>query len=76
MILFQSDGSAQLIVECKAPNVTVDQKVFDQIARYNQKFQATYMMVTNGLEHYFCTFDNDNKKYIFLPELPDLSIRD
>lgn len=74
VILFRSDGSAQLIVECKAPNVAIDQKVFDQIARYNLKFQATYMMITNGLEHYFCTFDHNNKKYTFLPELPDLSI--
>ena len=75
VVLFQSDGSAQLIVECKAPQIPINQKVFDQIARYNQKFQATYMMVTNGFEHYYCTFDHVNKKYNFLAELPDLSIK-
>ena len=72
LILYRADGSVQLIVECKAPSVPIDQHVFDQVARYNQKFQATYMMVTNGLEHYFCTFDHTNKKYLFLAELPDL----
>lgn len=73
VILFQADGSVQLIVECKAPHIPIDQKVFDQIARYNLKFNATYMMVTNGIEHYFCTFDHHNKKYVFLPDLPDLN---
>lgn len=53
VLLFRADGSVQLIVECKAPHIPIDQKVFDQIARYNLKFNATYMMVTNGIEHYF-----------------------
>ena len=73
VLLFRADGTVQLIVECKAPHIPIDQKVFDQIARYNQKFNATYMMVTNGIEHYFCPFDHHNKKYVFLPALPDLN---
>ncbi|MGB5460239.1 MAG: type I restriction enzyme HsdR N-terminal domain-containing protein, partial [Eudoraea sp.] len=51
VVVFNSDGSIHILVECKSPNVTVSQVVFDQIARYNMKMQAEYLMVTNGLEH-------------------------
>ena len=27
-------------------------------------------MFTNGINHYFCQMDFENKKYIFLSELP------
>ena len=47
------------------------QKTFDQIARYNLKLKAQYLMVTNGLNHYFCQMDFENEKYLFLRELPE-----
>jgi hypothetical protein len=35
IVVFNPDGEKILLVECKAPSVAIDQKVFDQIARYN-----------------------------------------
>ena len=35
---------------------------------------AEYLMVTNGMNHYFCQMDFENEKYQFLPELPEYSI--
>ncbi len=67
---FYRDGSTQLIVECKAPEVKITQDTFDQIARYNMTLDATYLMVSNGLNHYFCQLDKVNKSYIFLKDLP------
>jgi hypothetical protein len=72
VIVFSANGSAQLIVECKAPNVPITQETFDQIARYNMNFKAQYMMVTNGLEHFYCSFDYTNQRYVFCEELPIL----
>ncbi|MDA3953037.1 MAG: type I restriction enzyme HsdR N-terminal domain-containing protein [Bacteroidales bacterium] len=60
-----------LIVECKASSVKVDQKVFDQIARYNMKFNVEYLVVTNGLQHYCCKIDYTNNNYEFLKEVPE-----
>ena len=48
IVVFNSDGSIHLIVECKSPTITVNQKTFDQIAQYNLVLNATYLMVTNG----------------------------
>lgn len=67
------DGSVQLIVECKAPKVVITQSTFDQIARYNLSLNARYLMITNGLEHYFCEIDPQQKTYHFLRDLPEFT---
>lgn len=59
-----------LMVECKAPHIKITQDTFDQIARYNLLTKAKYLMVTNGLEHYYCQIDYEKQQYFFLPELP------
>ncbi len=70
-VVFNTDGSIFLLVECKAPKVKITQTTFDQIARYNMTLKATYLMVTNGLNHYFCLMDFENESYVFLKELPE-----
>jgi hypothetical protein len=52
--------------------VPITQETFDQIARYNMNFKAQYMMVTNGLEHFYCSFDYTNQRHVFCEELPIL----
>lgn len=69
--VFKPNGELFLLIECKAPEVPISQDTFDQIARYNLKLKAEYLMVTNGLNHYFCQMDFENEKYIFLKELPN-----
>jgi len=71
VVVYKPDGSIFLVVECKAPSVAIKQATFDQIARYNLSLQATYLMVTNGLNHYYCLLDYEAEKYHFLNELPD-----
>lgn len=71
IVIFNSDGSIHLIVECKAPKININQETFDQIARYNLKLNASYLMVTNGLNHYYCQMDFKNERYLFLKDIPD-----
>lgn len=71
VVVFQPDGKIYLLVECKAPEVVITQSVFDQIARYNMTLDAKYLMVTNGLNHYFCQINREQEQYIFLPDLPE-----
>ena len=70
VVIFQPNGALSLLVECKAPEIKITQTTFDQIARYNMTLKADYLMVTNGLNHYFCKMDFENEKYTFLEELP------
>jgi len=74
IVVFNPNGSICLIVECKSYDVRIDQKTFDQIARYNLALNANYLMVTNGLNHYYCQMDTDVKRYLFLKDIPDYSI--
>lgn len=75
IVVFNSDGSIFLIVECKRPKVAITQAVFDQIARYNLKLQASLLMVTNGLHHYYCAMDFEQERYHFLKEIPNYIIK-
>jgi len=70
IVAYKPNGNIQLIVECKAPEVRIAQATFDQIAQYNRILNADYLMVTNGLNHYFCQMDYQKEQYLFLRDLP------
>ena len=73
IVIFNSDGSILLLVECKAPKISIKQDTFDQIARYNSDLDAMYLMVTNGLTHYYCKMNKIEENYTFLKEIPEFS---
>lgn len=70
IVVYDRAASPVLVVECKAPDVKINQSVFDQIASYNYILKVDFLVVTNGLEHYCCKMDYMNKKYEFLEEIP------
>lgn len=69
-VIYNRALQPRIIVEYKAPTVSITQKVFDQICRYNMVLQVDYLIVSNGLAHYCCKVDNVNKTYTFLQEIP------
>jgi hypothetical protein len=71
IVLFGTDGTPKLVVECKAPQVTISQQTFDQIARYNMQLKTKYLMVTNGLNHYCCKLNPETGSFQYLKEIPD-----
>ena len=75
IVVFNPDGSIFILIECKAPSIKISQVTFDQIARYNMTMQAQFLMLSNGLNHYFCKMDFDNERYLFLPDLPVYPIK-
>jgi hypothetical protein len=70
IVVFKPDGSIHIVVECKAPQISITQETFDQIARYNFVLQASNLMVTNGLSHFYCVMDYEESRYHFLQALP------
>ncbi|GAC1302519.1 MAG: type I restriction enzyme HsdR N-terminal domain-containing protein [Mucilaginibacter sp.] len=71
IVVYNSAGEKVLLVECKAPSVAIDQKAFDQVARYNMVHRVKLLAVTNGLQHYYCRIDFEKQAYQFIVELPD-----
>lgn len=70
---FNKKAEAVLLVECKAPEVNIDQQTFDQIAAYNLELKVPYLMVTNGIKHFCCVMDFAAKRYQFLKDIPMFS---
>jgi hypothetical protein len=71
VVVYDRSGSPVLIVECKAPEVGLDEKVFQQIAQYNFGLGVDLLMVTNGLYHVYCRIDREEGRIVGLEELPD-----
>ena len=59
-----------MIVEYKAPSITITPKVFDQIVRYNRVLHVQYLIVSNGIRHFCCQIDYETLSYRFLKEIP------
>jgi len=70
IVVFDKSGNPLLLVECKSVKEGLTQKVFDQIARYNMALNVKYLVVTNGLDHYYCIIEHEAKSYHFIEELP------
>ena len=70
IVLYNTSGKPNMIVECKSSNMKITQDVFDQIARYNFKLRVRYLVVTNGMQHFCCKMDYERKEMIFLQSIP------
>ncbi|MDR2206385.1 MAG: type I restriction enzyme HsdR N-terminal domain-containing protein [Flavobacteriaceae bacterium] len=53
----------EILVECKAPNVKLTEKTFEQTARYNSIIGAGKIILSNGLQHISAKFENG--EYVF-----------
>lgn len=72
-IVYNKNGQAVVLIECKAPGVKITQKTFEQAAAYNFAFQTQYLILTNGIEHFCCKIDAANKQWRFLENIPVFS---
>ena len=69
-ILVYKNKLPYLIVECKSPEISIDNNVLSQIITYNRFIQAKYLILTNGLIHYYCKLDKKNKVVVYLKNIP------
>ena len=70
-LLYDSMLQPRMIIEYKAPEIEITQRVFNQITAYNMILRVDYLIVSNGMQHYCCKMDYDHQKYLFLEEIPD-----
>jgi len=70
-VLYDAFLKPLVIIEYKAPSITVNQAVFNQIAAYNMVLKVSYLIVSNGLNHYCCRMDYENQKVDYLETIPN-----
>jgi hypothetical protein len=69
-LVYNRKGNPIMLVECKAPEVQISQDTFDQISAYNLTVLARYLLLTNGISHYCCMFNEQKKSFDFLEVIP------
>lgn len=69
IIVYDKQVLPFMLIECKSFKVKIDQKVADQVARYNMVMGAPYILVSNGLVSY-CASIHDDTGITFLNTLP------
>ncbi len=70
-VLYDKDLQPRMIIEYKAPTVSLTQRVLNQISDYNLLLHVDYLVVSNGLQHICCRMNYANHRYDFLQEVPD-----
>lgn len=68
ILVYDRSARAIMIVECKRPEVELDQEVVDQAIRYNNELDVKYMAVTNG--HKTFMFKRTGGGWVFLQKAP------
>lgn len=69
-VVYDNRMNPLVILEYKAPDVSITEQVFDQIVRYNYVLKVPYLIVSNGLRHYCCQVDYENQTTIYLQDIP------
>lgn len=69
IVVFNSNLKPLLIIECKAPQIEINQLTINQALRYNLELKVPSVFLSNGLQHVFLKLGNDSP--IILKEIPD-----
>lgn len=48
LVIYNREGTPEMLCECKAPSVPINQNTVNQIARYNTILKAPHLLITNG----------------------------
>ncbi len=70
IVIYNKLKQPYLIVECKAPEIALNNDVFNQIINYYSSIKAEILIVSNGLKHVCFKFNHEKKQTEFLKEIP------
>ncbi len=68
LVVFNSALKPILIIECKAPEVEINQLTVNQALRYNLELNVASVFLSNGLNHVFLKLDQNSPE--ILKEIP------
>lgn len=71
IIVFNNALKPIMIVECKAPHITLNEDTFFQIAKYYSTLKAPLLILSNGIKHIHALIDSRNAAIKYLKNLPN-----
>lgn len=72
LLVYDRNIRPWLMVECKAPKVKIDDKVFHQVVTYNFELKVDYFVMTNGMQTICAKIDYDLGSYVLLSDIPSM----
>jgi hypothetical protein len=68
ILVYDRDHKPWMLVECKAGEIVLDEKVFLQVLRYNISMPANFLVITNGQFTY--AWEKINGELKEIPQMP------
>jgi len=69
-VVYDRHARPVMIVEYKAPDIQLDRRVFDQILRYNSVLRASWLVISNGMQHIACRLEYEPLRPEFVETIP------
>jgi len=57
ILVFNNQAKADILIECKAPNINLTSETALQLSLYNQQYKANIIIMSNGLKHFSWKLD-------------------
>lgn len=70
-VVYGQDGLPKVIVEVKSPSVKLSSAVLDQVSSYLMLLSVPYVLISNGLEHYF--LERKEQEIVKFQQIPKFS---
>ena len=70
IVVFNRNLEPQIIVECKAPYVSLGKEVMHQISLYNTLLKVPHLVITNGTSTCICSYNGSSGRYEFANDIP------
>ncbi|RAV99178.1 type I restriction enzyme HsdR N-terminal domain-containing protein [Pseudochryseolinea flava] len=70
IVVFDRDAKPWMVIECKAPDQILSNETLHQASTYNATLRAKFLVVTNGLSHFFFSTDWSSGVVQSLNDLP------
>ena len=68
IVVYDRSAAPLMVVECKRPEVELDQQVVDQALRYNNELNVKYIAISNGLKTFI--FERTGDGWEFMQKAP------
>ena len=70
IVAFDRSIKPILLVECKAPDVEINNLVVEQVIRYNMVLNVATIVITNGKVTYAFGYNAEKQTYEHLSDIP------
>lgn len=74
ILTYDNKGHPFLVIECKSPEISLDEKVLHQVSIYAKSLKVKFIGVTNGLDHFFWEVNKDTGITNALRDFPEYKV--